>query len=110
MIENLEVAVATYPGPVPTLDEIRAARDRHGLWPEPGQPAAGRDVRAASLLAARLAQLAQAEPDTAGDIAAMLAASVQVMADRHGRCAVVGCTRCLYLADAGAITRAWEPR
>jgi hypothetical protein len=96
-------------GPLPTADEVRAAMDRHLLWPatSPAEEP-GRAVRAAGVMAARLGQLASAEPAGAAGIAEMLAVVVQTLAARHAGCTVCGCASCLYLADAGAVAQAWQ--
>lgn len=92
---------ATTYGPAPTADEIHAAAERLALRVD-------LDLAAVQTIAARLGQLAAAEPRHARPIASALALAVDALRRWHTDCSTVGCTRCLYLADAAAVVAGWR--
>jgi hypothetical protein len=102
MIDNLEVRAGSA-GPRPVSSEIDAAQERLDLYPD-------RDQAAVAALTARLAQLAAVHPPAAVAVAGRLVDAVTVLTDGHAGCPRVGCTICLYLADAGAVAVAWQDR
>lgn len=100
-VAELTVEPDPVTGPVPTRAEKDAAAERLAACPD-------RDVAAARTLTARLGQLAAAEPTIAQDLTGWLAVVVDQAAAGHDGCTVVGCPRCLYLADARATAHAWR--